>query len=67
MTPREKARELYYTFFEGHDLSFVKFYANRCVDEILKLDCLTDEAWLNVPDEYKVQYWREVKSEIEKI
>ena len=38
--------------------------AIKCCEQIAKLDILTDEAWLNVPDEYKVQYWREVIVEL---
>jgi hypothetical protein len=35
------------------------------LDSIIELECLTDEAWLSVPDEYKVQYWKGVKRELE--
>lgn len=38
--------------------------AKKTKKQLAKLDTLTDEAWLNVPDEYKVQYWREVIVEL---
>jgi hypothetical protein len=39
----------------------------KCVEEILKLECLTDEAWLNVPNEFKTQYWKKVIIELNSI
>jgi len=38
--------------------------AIKCCEQIIKLDALTDEAWLNVPDEYKVQFWKRVIVEL---
>ena len=37
------------------------------VDKVIKMECLTDEGWLNVPLEYKVQYWKQLKEEINKL
>lgn len=66
MTSKEKAKQLKINMFEIVSSSY---YASQCalicVEEILKLPCLTDEGWLNVPQEYKIQYWNEVKKEIE--
>lgn len=75
MTPHEKAKELVKKFDElDYGFCEVDLYCHnskQCaiivVEEIIKLPCLTDEAWLSVPDEYKIQYWNEVKTEIEKL
>jgi len=77
MEAKEKAKELvsgYFSIFRitvsyTHSKSWEKAKQSAviAVDEILKLPCLTDEAWLNVPNEYKIQYWNEVKKEIEKL
>ena len=78
MNAKEKAKELVNKYFDLKWQSYSrnktsikqmsklssKKCALICVDEILQLPCLTDEAWLNVEDEYKVQYWKEVKEEI---
>ena len=67
MTEKEKAKELALEFssldaFIPNNLSIA--YAIKCCEQIIKLDALTDEAWLNVPDEYKIQYWKEVIVEL---
>lgn len=67
-TPSEEAINLFNSmkgFRVKHSHS--KKCAKVCVQRIMKLECLTDEAWLNVPDEYKIQYWKEVLIELEKI
>jgi hypothetical protein len=72
-TPIEKAKELLKKSlplahdWEADNVIVAKKIATLCVDEIMTLECLTDEAWLSVPQEYKVQYWKEVRSEIEKL
>lgn len=68
MTAKEKARELALEFCSPSD----RFKPNtasvgnaiKCCEQIIKLDALTDEAWLNVPDEYKIQYWKNVIAEL---
>ena len=68
MKPKDKAKELAIEFCSPTDV----FKPNpasirnaiKCCEQIAKLDTLTDEAWLNVPDEFKVQYWREVIVEL---
>ena len=67
MTPKEKAAELLKIYNFGSFTSYSVRCSIICVEQILKLDCLTDEGWLNVPQEYKEQYWREVKQELEKL
>ena len=67
MTPKEKAEELiekYYSLYEGIELSLArKHWARRsaliAVNEILSV------IWINLDDE--VDYWAEVKQEIEKL
>ena len=77
MTPKEKAAELVDKFMKCHSNKMADYsivytpsaikMAIVCVDEIMLLDCLTDEGWLNVPQEYKVQYWKEVKQELNEL
>lgn len=68
-TTTNKPHESPSAHYEGEEMKIGR--AKQCaliaVDEIIELPCLTDEAWLNVPDEYKIQYWRDVKKEIEKL
>lgn len=70
MTPKEKAKELQQKMkncLYSDGIYDAKKCASIAVDEIIKLDCLTDEGWLNVPQEYKVQYWKEVKQELNEL
>ena len=71
MTSKEKAQELSMVFCTSLDIVKPNFAsiknAIKCCEQIIKLDALTDEAWLNVPDEYKVQYWKEVIVELKKL
>ena len=68
MTPKEKAKELALEFCSPADIFRPNIASIRnaikCCEQITKLDSLTDEAWLNVPEEYKVQYWKEVIVEL---
>ena len=68
MTPKEKAEELALEFCSPTDIIRPNIASIRnaikCCEQITKLDVLTDEAWLNVPDEYKIQYWKEVIMEL---
>lgn len=77
---KEKAKELVDKFYSinnsaedksGTNPYISREFAKKCtiihIDEIIKLGALTDEAWLNVPDDYKVQFWKEVKQEIIKL
>lgn len=81
MTPREQANyliEQHVTAINEFDLNCcptnnldeeIYLIAVNCaivtVNTIIELEVLTDEGWLNVPQEYKVQYWREVKTILE--
>ena len=58
MTPKEKAKEVFYKFFElGLDVKSAKQCALIAVDEILNL------CWNG--NEIGIKYWKEVKQEIE--
>ena len=71
MTPKEKAEELVHIFCAPGDVVTLNICSIRnavkCCQQIIKLEVLTDEAWLNVPNEYKVQYWKEVMKELKKM
>jgi hypothetical protein len=63
MTPQEKAVELYNKFY-GIPL-YVKTIKQCCyisVDEIL---IIMNEEYM--PDSYKIEYWEQVKEEINKL
>lgn len=72
MTPKEKARELYNTYEQlGRDFTrgvsmneFAKQCALIAVDEILDVDCfdMSEEHFDN-----HIEYWQQVKHEIEKL
>ena len=72
MTPKEKARELYNTYEQlGRDFTrgvsmneFAKQCALIAVDEILDVDCfdMSEEHFDN-----HIEYWQEIKHEIEKL
>jgi hypothetical protein len=72
MTAKEKAIEIFNNYFNAiniiDDVEFSKKLIRKlsiiCVNEIINLECLTDEAWLNIPDEYKIQFWKQVIIEI---
>ncbi len=72
MTAQEKAVELYNRYFDlGRDFTrgasmkeFSKLCALLAVDEILKAVDYPDETYLIKPS---VNYWTEVKAEIEKL
>jgi hypothetical protein len=60
MTPKEKAQELFDKYFEVTNNYYqAKECALIAVDEILSV------IWINLDDE--VDYWAEVKQEIEKL
>jgi hypothetical protein len=64
MTPKEKAKELYWKYYQNiSDTSFPEETAKKCaliaVDEIL--DNLEDNTGKDI------KYWQEVKQEIEKL
>jgi hypothetical protein len=71
-TPEQKAVELYNSYFDlGRDFTrgvsmkeFSKLCALLAVDEILKAVNNPDETYLMKPS---VNYWTEVKAEIEKL
>ena len=67
MTPKEKAEQLVMSF--GHiDKEDCKNSALICVDEIIQAEInLTSELLDGYLDETSLNYWNEVKSEIEKL
>lgn len=67
MTPKEKAKELVMSF--GHiDKDDCKSSALICIDEIVKAEInLTSELLDGFKDETSINYWNEVKHEIEKL
>jgi hypothetical protein len=73
MTPKEKALNLFKRMYAVHsnsasDITF--FIAKGCaliaVDEIIKTDILIDEDTYVMTPSY-LQYWEQVKQEIEKL
>ncbi len=65
MTPQEKADELHVGYWRlTNDSRIAKQCALVAVDEILKAVNNPDETYLM---KYSVEYWSEVKSEIEKL
>ena len=71
MTPKEKAKELYYKFLfeksESISCSGAKLFSLIAVDEIVK-ECYNWNGSDNVQWETKrFDYWEEVKQEIDKL
>lgn len=77
MTIQEEAEALVNEFF---NLKSLKMDDRGCIswslakqctllhlDKVAKMECLTDEGWLNVPKEYKVQYWKQLKEAVENL
>ena len=76
MTPKEKAQDLTVNFYteeinENHDLmtwAAAKECALICVDEILNTESLANRiCGYTTLTKSHVQYWEEVKQEIEKL
>lgn len=78
MTPEKKARELCSTFLQNtatHHYNFQDYQARQCallaVDEILRIErlfCENKEANMSgYQNTSSIEYWREVKKEIEKL
>ena len=67
MTPKEKAQELF-TKFSSNTVHYdaAKQCAIIAVDEIIKTDMLIDEDTFVETPSY-LQYWKEVKQELEKL
>jgi len=79
MIPKEKAQQLIYAFEEftdrDNELEFAKQCASIAVDEIIKT--ITNIHWrtyvsIYIQEEYMnideaIEYWQEVKKEIEKL
>lgn len=68
MTPKEKAKELFeWAIKYGASKEVAKLFATRTVDEILNLDfnikCDATERCINPV----MNYWQEVKQEIERL
>jgi hypothetical protein len=73
MTPKEKANDLFHTITLivldtsfGVNKTSVKKLALHAIDEIIKTDMLIDEDTYIMTPSY-LQYWQQVKQEIEKI
>jgi hypothetical protein len=66
MTPKEKAKELLYKYYNLIDLELNYLESKQCaliaVDEILKAVDNPDETYLM---KHSVNYWTEVKKEID--
>ena len=64
MTPKEKAEELVYKYWDIEDIDFLKSIqcALIAVNEIINLKLL----WFQ-KDSKDLQYWNEVEQEIEKL
>lgn len=78
MTIQKEAEDLINEFFhlnspkmDDIDAFMSWSLAKQCallhLDKVIKMDCLTDEWWLNVPKEYKVQYWKQLKEAVENL
>lgn len=74
MEPKEKAKELvdkYYSKFHRSGFNHAKQCALIAVDEILKFEQLyltrLDAKMNRYTEESSVEYWQEVKQEIEKL
>jgi hypothetical protein len=77
MTPKEKAEELMAKFMaikstKLSDFSVIyspvaKLCALIAVDELSKFLIDAESEDFNLPDEFSIQYWQEVKQEIEKL
>jgi hypothetical protein len=69
MTPKEKAKELVYKFDDTMEFSTPQRFAKKCalivVDEIIKI--LVELSNGEFTFIYNVQYWEEVKNEINKL
>jgi hypothetical protein len=73
MTPKEKAQELWLSYYELIDDCYsskaakgiAKQFALIAVDEILKLSYFTHEP--SEDDDLYSNYWKQVKQEIEKL
>ncbi len=69
MTPKEKAKELVYKFDDTMEFSTPQRFAKKCVliavDEIIKtLVELSNGEYIFI---HNVQYWEQVKNEINKL
>lgn len=71
MTPKEKAKELHRKFYEFNFLDYddSKQCALIAVDEILNLNTVWFDRSTALEDDYSdtIEYWEEVKTEIENL
>ncbi len=74
MTPKEKAKQIvekYETLNYEWDGAISKGWAKEgaliAVDELSKFLIDSESEDFNLPDEFSIQYWEEVKQEIEKL
>jgi len=69
MSPKEKAKELFQTYLHYTPVEFEGIYAKKCaiiaVDEIL--DFMIKILKWDVKHNGNIEYWNEVKQEIEKL
>jgi hypothetical protein len=67
MTPKKKAKELVFKFIQytpvEYEYEYAILFALFTVDEIINTNCLIDEDVYVMTPSY-IQYWQEVKQEI---
>lgn len=76
MTPKEKAKELYNKFYNASDGAGIPVYKNKqavakacaliAVDEVLGISYF-EESQMSEDDDLYKNYWKQVKTEIEKL
>jgi hypothetical protein len=70
MKPKEKADELLRKYWNSKfnmHIDIARECALIAVDELSKFLIDAESEDFNLPDEFSIQYWQEVKQEIEKI
>jgi hypothetical protein len=74
MIPKEKAKELFDKFYSaipndemGENYESSKKCALIAVNELSKFLVDVESEDFNLPDEFSIQYWQEVKQEIENL
>jgi hypothetical protein len=68
MTPKQKAYSLFAEYASRlNDGRIAKRCALIAVDELSKFLIDAESEDFNLPDEFSIQYWEEVKQEIEKL
>ena len=66
MTPKEKAKELYWKCYQNvSDTSYPEETAKKCV--LIIIDEILDKSYELNYTEYQFDYWYKIKQEIEKL